>query len=206
MIIHAEWIVLSLKFILKWISKIWEKKKIRLSINCFLCFSYSTKHIHHLTWYLQNFFGLTTVFISILQIRKLEHWKITLVNQIHILQYGRTSQFKWNKIPWVQMPFTYKYTQLNYMWMLNSEHFCIFYPHEVSCKNYFFRKHDSVSKNLYLFNPFSVTIMIDFFVIFSYHKEKKWWATESSENENKETTNRGSCWSLMIVLRLFSEW
>lgn len=119
--------------------------------------------------------GKLLFLISILQIRKIEHWKITLVNQIYILQYGRTSELKWNKILWIQMSFTYKYAQLNCMHMLTSEHFCILYLSEFSYKNYFFPwKHieDSASKNIYLLYPFSVTTMIDCFVVFSFNLER----------------------------------
>lgn len=43
------------------------------------------------------------------------------------------------------MLFTYKYTQLSYMWMLNSENICILYLHEFSYiffqKTFYFQKY-----------------------------------------------------------------
>ena len=70
------------------------------------------------------------------------------------------------------------------MWMLNSEHFCIFYPHEFFHKT-FFSESIRFCFQKYLLYSFSVTITIDFSVIFSLSREK-WWAKVSSKNEHKE--------------------
>lgn len=59
--------------------------------------------------------------------------------------------------------------------MLNSEHFCILYPHEFSYKNsHLSRKHNKYSpfKKIYLLYPCSVTTVTD--LIFSLAREK-WW-------------------------------
>ena len=89
-------------------------------------------------------------------------------------------EFKSDKIPCIQVLFTYKYTQVNYLWMGSSKHFCIFYPHEFFYKNSFFPesilKDSNFQRHLFTL-PFLVTV-IDFFVMLSLSREK--WLVKMS--------------------------
>lgn len=79
------------------------------------------------------------------------------------------------------MFFTYKYTQLNYMWMLNSVDFCIFIHINFSIKILAFPERiTNIFKNFTLY-PCSVSTTTD--LIFSLSGEK-WWTKMSCVAES----------------------